>query len=280
MTQFAQRIATASAAARVTDLVDNLAHRATRFPDLEGSLNSQNMADAVAEISRWPGYAATPLHRLPELAAWLGVREVLYKDEAMRFGLGSFKSLGGAYAVVKLVAEKCMIDKLPSDITVIIATDGNHGRSVDWGAQRAGCKAVIYIHSKVSGARETAMRQLGAKVVRVDGHYEASLAACKHDAEAHGWQVVSDTSWPGYSKVPLQVMAGYSVLAREVLQQSAGSLISHAILPIGLGWLAAAVVAHLWQAMGDQLCRVISVESDLSACFCAVLRHRCRFSGI
>ncbi len=267
MTQFAQRIATASAAARITDLVDNLAHRATRFPDLEGSLNSQNMADAVAEISRWPGYAVTPIHRLPELAAWLGVREVLDKDEAMRFGLGSFKSLGGAYAVVKLVAEKCMIDKLPSDITVTTATDGNHGRSVAWGAQRAGCKAVIYIHSKVSGARETAMRQLGAKVVRVDGHYEASLAACKHDAEAHGWQVVSDTSWPGYSKVPLQVMAGYSVLAREVLQQSAGSLISHAILPIDVGGLAAAVVAHLWQAMGDQLCRVISVESDLSACF-------------
>lgn len=95
MTQFAQRIATASAAALITELVDNPAHRATRFPDLEGSLNSQNMADAAAEISRWPGYAATPLHRLPELAAWLGVREVLYKDEAMRFGLGSSKSLGG-----------------------------------------------------------------------------------------------------------------------------------------------------------------------------------------
>ena len=69
------------------------------------------------------------------------------------------------------------------------------------------------------------------------------------------------------SKIPLQVMAGYSVLAREVLQQSSGLLVSHAMLPIGVDGLAAAVVANLWQAMGDQLCRVISVESDLSACF-------------
>jgi diaminopropionate ammonia-lyase len=53
------------------------------------------MAHAAEEISSWPGYAATPLHCLPELAAWLGVREVLHKDEAMRFGLGPFKSLGG-----------------------------------------------------------------------------------------------------------------------------------------------------------------------------------------
>ncbi len=208
MTHFARHIAAASAAARITELVANVAHRATRFPDLEGSLNSQHMAHAAEEISSWPGYAAPPLHCLPELAAWLGVREVLYKDEAMRFGLGSFKSLGGAYAVVKLVAEKCSIDTPAADITVTTATDGNHGRSVAWGAQRAGCSAVIYIFSQVSGAREIALRELGAKVVRVDGNYEASLAACKHDAKTHGWQMVSDTSWPGYSKIPLQVMAG------------------------------------------------------------------------
>ena len=97
MTHFARHIAAASSAARITELVDNVAHRATRFPDLEGSLNRQNMAHAAEEIASWPGYAATPLHRLPELAAWLGFRDVLYKAEAMRFGLGSFKSLGGLF---------------------------------------------------------------------------------------------------------------------------------------------------------------------------------------
>ena len=46
---------------------------------------------------------ATPLWPLPSLAAELGVASVHIKDEGQRLGLGSFKALGGAYAVVKLV---------------------------------------------------------------------------------------------------------------------------------------------------------------------------------
>ncbi len=53
------------------------------------------------------------------------------------------------------------------------------------------------------------MAAFGADVIRINGNYEASLAACKEDAAAHGWQIVSDTSWPGYTEVPLTVMAGY-----------------------------------------------------------------------
>lgn len=135
----------------------------------------------VARICRF-----APLRQLPELAAWLGIHEVLYRDEAMPFGLGSFKSLGGANAVVKWVVEKCVIDKPASDITVISANDGHHGRSVASGTQRATCSAVICIYSQVSGARETAMRLLGVKVDRADGHYEGWLAACKHTANTHG----------------------------------------------------------------------------------------------
>src|SRR5580698_546916 len=58
---------------------------------------------AKAEITRWDGYAPTPLHELPRLNATLPAT-VRLKDEAGRFGLGSFKALGGAYAVVNLLA--------------------------------------------------------------------------------------------------------------------------------------------------------------------------------
>ena len=51
---------------------------------------------ARAEITSWPGYAPTPLHDLPALAAQAGVASVQVKDESSRFGLGSFKALGGA----------------------------------------------------------------------------------------------------------------------------------------------------------------------------------------
>jgi diaminopropionate ammonia-lyase len=56
---------------------------------------------AKAAITAWPGYAATPLRDLP---AGFGFAVLRIKDEGPRFGLGSFKALGGAYAVGKLLA--------------------------------------------------------------------------------------------------------------------------------------------------------------------------------
>ncbi|MDP6389958.1 MAG: pyridoxal-phosphate dependent enzyme, partial [Alphaproteobacteria bacterium] len=91
---------------------------------------------ARAEISTWPDYAPTPLLDLPGLAAECGVAGVRYKDEAGRFGLGSFKALGGPYAIRRLIAER---GGEPGELTVACATDGNHGRAVAWGAKQLGC---------------------------------------------------------------------------------------------------------------------------------------------
>ena len=66
-------------------------------------MSQQGFDAAFAEISSWPGYAPTPLASLPKLAQQLGVAEILYKDERGRFGLGSFKALGGAYAVANVL---------------------------------------------------------------------------------------------------------------------------------------------------------------------------------
>jgi|MDSY01.1.fsa_nt_gb diaminopropionate ammonia-lyase len=257
----------AAATARITKVVTNLARKQSPFPNVLGSLNTDNMALALKEISSWPGYAATPLRSLPDVASACDVKAVLYKDEASRFGLGSFKALGGSYAVASLVLAQKALGIDAADLTVTTATDGNHGRSVSWGAQLAGCAAKIYIHEHVSVAREQAMQSLGADVIRVNGNYEASLAACRSDAEANGWHIVSDTSWEGYRDIPLQVMAGYSVMSHELLAQMGNMRLTHAFLPVGVGGLAAGLVAPLWQAMGDALCKIISVESDMSACF-------------
>ena len=244
----------------------NPAHAPGPFPDAPGSLDRQVMQDAADEIGSWAGYAPTPLHDLPEVAAHLGVARVVFKDESPRFGLGSFKALGGAYAVARLARAAEESGGSITDVTVTTATDGNHGRSVAWGAARAGCTAKIYIHAHVSKAREEAMTAYGADVIRVNGNYEASLAACKEDAAAHGWQIVSDTSWPGYADVPLMIMAGYTLMGREVVDQLGGTVPSHAMLPVGVGGLASGVIAPLWQAAGAGLGRMISVESHMSAC--------------
>jgi diaminopropionate ammonia-lyase len=235
---------------------------------------------AKREIMSWPGYSETPLRKLPKLARALGVKQIIYKDEGERFGLGSFKALGGAYAVFRLLQQelkqkgvevhsKDLVSKLfsetTSEITVTCATDGNHGRSVAWGAQKFGCRCIIYVHAGVSEARCRAIATYGAKVRRISGNYDDAVRQAASDAAKHGWNVVSDTSYEGYLNVPRDVMQGYSVMVDEALSQSQEKP-THVFVQGGVGGLAAAVCSHLWQYYGEQRPKNIVVEPDKADC--------------
>lgn len=244
-------------------------------------LAESEFATARAEITAWDGYAATPLVSLGALASAIGVGEVLYKDEGPRFGLGSFKALGGSYAALR-VLQRVISERLGQDvsladvrggkyaaecaaITLVSATDGNHGRSLAWGCKRFGVPCRIYIHAEVSEGRAVAMQDLGAQVIRIEGDYDASVALAKYEAEENGWFVVSDTSWPGYSLPPRDVMAGYGVMTQEICEALAQAP-THVFLQGGVGGLAAGVAAGLRQYYGDASPRVVIVEPDLAAC--------------
>ena len=84
--------------------VTNAGYRGGTFPNPEDNLNAEVMQAAQNTISSWPDYAPTPLHSLTPVANLCGVGAVYYKDESHRFGLKSFKALGGAYAVAQLAA--------------------------------------------------------------------------------------------------------------------------------------------------------------------------------
>ena len=206
---------------------------------------------AEREIRQWPGYGATPLRRLPALARQLGVAEVLYKDEGARFALKSFKALGGAYAVYRLLEQAILAHnggqpvsvsdvlsgrwrELARQITVTCATDGNHGRSVAWGAQMFGCRCVIYIHATVSEGRRAAIAHYGAEVVRVPGNYDDSVRHADSQAKANGWTVVSDTTYEGYRDIPIDVMHGYGVMSREVIAELGDTPPTHVFVQAGV----------------------------------------------
>jgi len=254
----------------------HLHHRAATLPDV---LPRAGYDAAAAEIATWPGYAPTPLHALVGLAGDLGLDALWYKDEAPRFGLNSFKALGGAYAVYRLLKFRLesagygpvraadlsggQFRALTSDITVTSATDGNHGRSVAWGAQVFGCRAVIFIHAHVSVGREQAIAGYGAEVRRVTGTYDDSVRAAQAAADAEGWTVVSDTSYAGYTEIPRDVMHGYGVMQDEVARQlPAGVLPTHCLVHAGVGGLAAAVLARQAQLWGAARPRFIVVEPN------------------
>jgi diaminopropionate ammonia-lyase len=185
-----------------------------------------------------PGYAATPLHQLPALAATLGLRNILVKDEGHRFGLKAFKSLGAAWALDRLRRAGTALT------TVASATEGNHGRGVAWAARQLGLRAVIFMTTKASPRRVEAIRREGAEVVLLEGTYEDAVRMAAERSAAEGWQVVADVGYEGYLEIPGWITEGYSTILEEVREQcvEAGVAPDVVIAQAGVGGFAAAVM--------------------------------------
>ena len=154
------------------------------------------------------------------------------------------------------------------DITVTCATDGNHGRSVAWGAQRIGARCCIFVHAGVGADRITAIERYGAEVRRAGRTYDESVRDASEIAEREGWLVVSDTSWPGYTEVPRLIMQGYRLMVDEALDQWAGPPPTHVFIQAGVGGVAASVSVHLRARLGHAPVLVV-VEPSRAACLLA-----------
>ena len=263
--------------------------REATYGDARREILSQPALEvARTEIQNWPGYAVTPLHELKALARQMNVASVHYKDEGSRFGLGSFKALGGAYAVARLLCQlvgeqlsrrvsraellAAPCRELTKAITVTCATDGNHGRSVAWGAQLLGCQCVIYIHANVSEGRRQAIEHYGAKVIRTSGNYDDAVRQADRDAKSIGRYVISDTSYEGYMEVPRDVMQGYQLMVEEAAQQM-DEMPTHVFIQGGVGGLAAAVCGYFWERFGKARPRVIVVEPERADCLMQSARN-------
>ena len=221
-------------------------------------LPSEDIDEAFKTISSWDGYSSTSLISLNKLNEKLKLNKIYYKDESKRFHLKSFKALGGAYAVEKII-------KGNKKKVISTATAGNHGRSVAWGSKKNDLKCKIFISEFVSESRAEVMRSFGAEVIRVKGNYEDSLNECIKQSNKNNWQIVQDVAWEGYKLVPKLTMAGYSVMMKEISEQIKEEKISHVILQAGVGGMAAAMVAGIARYL-DYIPQIIIVEPDSAAC--------------
>jgi diaminopropionate ammonia-lyase len=241
---------------------------------------------AREEISSWPNYKQTPLVSLSGLARANNLAQVWYKDEAHRFGLGSFKALGGAYALFRLLQKKIAelsgtvptsdalrkgaFKAITKEITVTTATDGNHGRSVAWGASQFHCPCIVYVPRQCSRNRQLAIEKYGAKVMRCTAGYDTTVRRCNDEAKRKGWLVVSDTSWEEYEEIPTIVMQGYTVMTAEIrAQMGPAPPPTHVFVQGGVGGLAAAVCAGFFNLWGVRSPKVIVVEPSGAACLFA-----------
>jgi diaminopropionate ammonia-lyase len=248
----------------------------------EATIVGTGAAAIVREfLPAFPIYAATPLESLPGLAASLGIGGIDIKDEGHRYGLYSFKALGGAYAVARLVRDHAAkvlnrpvapaelltdeVKKVAAQLTVCCATDGNHGRSVAAGAQMFGCNCVIFLHSGVSEGREKAIASFGAEIRRTAGNYDQSVAEASETADREGWTTVSDFAWEGYTEIPGMVMQGYSLMLEEISAQAKHAY-THIFVQGGVGGLAAAVAGHFLDREGAARPKLIVVEPAKANC--------------
>lgn len=258
-------------------------------PDHRRTLDEQDAetlsAAAAAEVERFlahrRNHKPTRLCHLSGLARELGLGKIVVKDESTRLGLGSFKALGGSYAVIRLVLEEAsrhlgttvdiselhspQVHRIASQMTVGCATDGNHGRSVACGAELVGAKAAIFVHSGVSDERVAAIARFGAEIIRVDGTYDDSVAEAERICEERNWIVVSDTSWPGYERIPGLVMQGYTAMLREIAREMDAPP-THVFLQAGVGGLAAATAGYFEVIYGSQRPTFVVVEPDRADC--------------
>ncbi len=209
-------------------------------------------------------YHPTPLHTLPDLAAELGVANILLKDEAHRFGLNAFKGLGASFAVHRWVATHPSVT-MPTFTT---ATDGNHGRAVAWSARLVGARAVVYIPAYARPSRIEAIRAEGAEVVLVEEGYDAAVRMANNAAREHDWVLIQDTAWPGYDEIPDWIAAGYWTHARELEPEPHGVEpgIDLVLLHAGVGTWAAALTSYYWHRYGHARPRLVVVEPVDAPC--------------
>ncbi len=214
-----------------------------------------------ALLTRCPAHAQTPLRSQPDLATECGVAEIWIKDERDRMGLGSFKALGAAHAIAREAdATGDASANALAGRTYVTASAGNHGLSVAAGAAVFGARAVVYLSVTVPEAFAERLRATGADVIRAGDDYEQSMTAAETAARENGWTLLSDSSWPGYSEMPLRVMEGYLQMAAEVATQIPEPP-THILLQAGVGGLAAAFAAHARAVWGDAP-HIIVVEPE------------------
>ena len=258
--------------------------RATRrqaspyFPALTG----EQARLARAFHSSFPQYAPTPLAELSALAAQMGLKSLLVKDESQRFGLNAFKVLGGSYAIARHIAAR--LGLRPEEMTFaalkgeaahaalgnavfFTATDGNHGRGVAWTARELGCRAVVRMPKGTAKSRVENIRALGAEVTVEDCNYDGCVRlAARQARETAGGVLVQDTAWPGYTQTPLWIMQGYLTMALEADEQMVAPP-THIFLQAGVGSMAAAVAAYFRQAHPQNPPKIILVEPAAADCF-------------
>lgn len=237
--------------------------------------------DALDLHRKLPGYKPSRLVNASGLAAGLNLGKLWVKDESARLGLPAFKILGASWATYRALDERFgpfkewqalaeIKDQLApyQPLSLATATDGNHGRAVARMARWLGLGAKIFVPAGTVEARIKGIESEGATVTVINGTYDEAVERASQEANDR-CLVISDTSWPGYEKVPGWITEGYSTIFWEIedtLKEWGEAGPDIVVVQVGVGALAAAVVAHYRRAGQPKPVKIVSVEPQGSDC--------------
>ena len=241
---------------------------------------SDLIAERVLQFHKsLPGYAATPCPELAKLAAHLGIASVRVKDESKRFDLNAFKVLGASYAIASLLHERLGLDQNEfsfecikahrekyQHLTLVTATDGNHGRAVAWAAQKFGCTAQVFMPQGTLETRAQAIRSYGATAQITELNYDDTVRLAAQTAKSTDFFLVQDTAWDEYTQIPQIIQQGYFSLISEGGEHAEWP--THVFVQAGVGSLPAALAArlHVMSKAGREMPQFIVVEPTSANC--------------
>jgi diaminopropionate ammonia-lyase len=224
-----------------------------------------------------PGYRPTPLVELPELATELGVGALFVKDESDRLGLPAFKILGASWAVNCALSQRSGFDEparsltelreRSAPVTLVTATDGNHGRALGRMAALLGLAARIYVPAGTAQQTVEAITREGAQVAQTDLIYdEVVWAAASSTAGHRGDLLVQDTAWRGYEQIPQWIVEGYGTLFGEIAAELDEPRVQLIAVPTGVGSLLQAALQHYRDPALEQRPALLAIEPVTAAC--------------
>jgi diaminopropionate ammonia-lyase len=198
------------------------------------------------------------------------VGRVFVKDESARMGLAAFKVLGASWAVHQVLSRR----DGAGPVTLMAATDGNHGRALAWMARLVGQRAHVFVPRGVHPTAVAAIAAEGAQVTEITGTYDDAVRLAAKAAREPDAELVQDAGWPGYEEVPGWIVDGYSTLFAEVDEQLAAAGAAGTAgtagpalvaIPAGVGSLAQAAIIHYRSRPGSDAPSLLTVEPGSAA---------------
>ena len=165
------------------------------------------------------GEQETPLIPLPKIAAALGVRSIIVKDEG-RLPTGSFKARGLVMAIS--MAKELGIKR------IAMPTNGNAGAAAAAYATRAGIEAVIFCPDDTPEINIREIAAQGATVYRVNGLIDDCGKLVTQGVEKEGWFDLSTL------KEPYRI-EGKKTMGLELAEQLGWTLPDAIFYPTGGG---------------------------------------------